>query len=165
MSSEAVPGKPQAIVLGPDDGRAFWFLNTLTLNKVEGRHSDGALSIVDHRVPAGYAPPPHSHRHSHEAFLILEGEFEGFCGDQPWQAGAGAMVFLPRGVPHGFKVSEAGPGRALLVLAPGGGFDDFVATMGDPAGRLELPEPVPPDPARVTEIAAAHGIDILPPPR
>jgi hypothetical protein len=50
------------------------------------------------------------------------------------------------------------------VLAPGGGFDDFVASLGDPAARLELPEPVPPDPARIVEIAAAHGIDILPPP-
>lgn len=165
MSSETAPDRPQAVVLGPDDGRAFWFLNTLTINKVEGRHSDGELNIVDHRVPPGYAPPPHTHRHSHEAFLILEGEFEGFCGDRPWQAGAGAIVFLPRGVPHGFKVSQAGPGRALLVLAPGGGFDDFVAAMGDPADRLDLPEAVPPDPARVTEIAAAHGIDILPPPK
>jgi hypothetical protein len=73
-------------------------------------------------------------------------------------------VFLPRGVPHGFSVSKAAPGRALLVLAPGGGFDDFVASLGDPAARLELPEPVPPDPARIVEIAAAHGIDILPPP-
>ena len=154
----------EAIVLAADEGEAYWFLNTLTLNKVESNHTDGAVSIVDHRVPAGFAPPPHTHRHSHEAFFILEGEFEGFCGQTPWRAGAGSLVFLPKGVPHGFSVSASGPGRALLILAPGGAFDDFVAALGEPAPRLALPEPTPPDPARVVEIAAAHGIDILPPP-
>ena len=154
----------KALVLGPDDGRAFWFLNTLTINKVQSDHSDEMLNIVDHRVPPGFAPPPHTHRHSHEAFFILDGEFSGFCDQEPWKAGPGSLVFLPKGVPHGFQVSETAPGRALLILAPAGGFDDFVAALGEPAQRLELPDPVPPDPARVVEIAAAHGIEILPPP-
>jgi quercetin dioxygenase-like cupin family protein len=150
--------------MAADEGQAFWFLNTLTINKVGHRDTEGRLSIVDHRVPAGFAPPPHVHRDSDEAFFILDGEFEGFCGDRTWTAGPGSLVFLPRGVPHGFNVSEAGPGRAILVLSPGG-FDQFVAALGEPAERLELPVPVPPDPARVVEIAAAHGIEILPPPQ
>jgi hypothetical protein len=45
--------------------------------------------------------------------------------------------------PHGFKVSEAGPGRTIIVTAPGG-FDEFVAVLGEPAADLRLPEPVPP---------------------
>ena len=55
------------------------------------------------------------------------------------------------------------PGRTLLILAPAG-FDQFVAELGEPAQQLVLPEPVPPDPARVLAIAAAHGIHVLPPP-
>jgi len=61
-------------VMAADDGQAFWFLNTLTINKVRSDDSQGQLSIVDHRVPAGFAPPPHIHQASDEAFLVLDGE-------------------------------------------------------------------------------------------
>ena len=77
------------------------------------------MSIVDHRVPAGYAPPAH-HHHDDETFYILDGDFSVRCGDQSWQVGPGSLVFLPRNVPHGFVVSDAGPGRTLLITAPGG---------------------------------------------
>jgi quercetin dioxygenase-like cupin family protein len=150
-------------VLAADEGQAFWFLNTLTINKVGDQDTQGRLSIVDHRVPAGFMPPPHIHRGTDEVLYILEGQFEGFCGQWSWQAACGSLVFLPRDVPHGFRVSDAGPGRALIILAPAG-FDRFVADLGEPAEQLVLPDPVPPDPARVVEVAAAHGIDILPPP-
>jgi quercetin dioxygenase-like cupin family protein len=151
------------VVLTGDQGTAMWFLNTLTITKVASADTGGRLSILDHRCPAGFAPPPHIHRESDEAFYVLEGWFEGFCGEQSWKAGPDTLVFLPRGIPHGFRVAEAEPGRLLLILAPGG-FDRFVADLGEPAGQLVLPEPAVPDPVRVAEIAAAHGIHLIPPP-
>ncbi len=156
--------KTGGFVMAPDEGQAFWFLNTLTINKVRSDDSQGQLSIVDHRVPAGFAPPPHIHQASDEALLVLDGEFEGFCGDQAWRAGPGSLVYLPHGIPHGFTVSAAGPGRIIVVVSPGG-FDQFVAAVGEPARDLRLPEPIPPDPALITQLAAAHGIEILPPPQ
>ena len=155
--------KTGGFVMAADEGQAFWFLNTLTINKVRSDDTGGQLSIVDHRVPAGFAPPPHIHQASDEA-LVLDGELEGFCGDQAWRAGPGSLVYLPHGIPHGFTVSAAGPGRIIVVVSPGG-FDQFVAAAGEPARDLRLPEPVPPDPALITQLAAAHGIEILPPPQ
>ncbi len=70
---------------------------------------------------------------------------------------------MPRAIPHGFTVSDAGPGRIIIVASPGG-FDQFVAADGEPALDLCLPVPVPPDPARLGRLAAAHGIQILPAP-
>jgi quercetin dioxygenase-like cupin family protein len=156
--------KTGGFVMAADEGQAFWFLNTLTINKVRSDDSQGQLSIVDHRVPAGFAPPPHIHQASDEALLVLDGQFEGFCGDQAWRAGPGSLVYLPHGIPHGFTVSAAGPGRIIVVVSPGG-FDQFVAAVGEPAPDLRLPEPIPPDPALITQLAAAHGIEILPPPQ
>ncbi len=68
-------------------------------------------------------------------------------------------MFLPRDVPHGFTVSQNGPGRTLLILAPGG-FDEVVSALGTPASELRLPGPdVPmPDRERLDAVAAAHGI-------
>jgi mannose-6-phosphate isomerase-like protein (cupin superfamily) len=156
--------KTGGFVMAADEGQAFWFLNTLTINKIRSDDSQGLLSIVDHRVPAGFAPPPHIHQASDEAFLVLDGEFDGFCGDRAWRAWPGSLVYLPHGIPHGFTVSKAGPGRIIVVVSPGG-FDQFVAAAGEPARGLRLPDPVAPDPARITQLAAAHGIQILPPPQ
>ena len=156
--------KTGGFVMAADDGQAFWFLNTLTINKVSSDDSQGQLSIIDHRVPAGFAPPPHIHQASDEALLVLDGELEGFCGNQAWRAGPGSLVYLPHGIAHGFTVSAASPGRLIVVVSPGG-FDQFVAAAGQPTSELRLPEPVAPDPARLTQLAAAHGIRILPPPQ
>lgn len=145
-------------VLAADEGQAFWFLNSLTINQVGSDHSQGRLSIVDHRAPARFAPPPHIHQASDQAFLGLGGQFEG-GGDQAWRAGAGSLVFLPQAIPHGFTVSDAGPGRIIIV--PPGGFEQLAAA-GQPAKALRLPEPVPTDPARLTQLAAATSTRSLP---
>lgn len=150
-------------VLAADEGQPFWFLNCLAINKINSDDSQGLLTIADHRMPAGFAPPPHIHQASDEAFVVMDGELEGFCGEQAWRAGPGSLVYLPHGTPHGFTVSGTGPGRIIVVVTPGG-FDQFVAAAGVPAGDLRLPEPAAPDPLRITQLAAAHGIRILPPP-
>ena len=150
-------------VLGPDEGEPFWFLNTLTINKIGGEHSDDGLSVVEHRMPAGFTPPAHVHHGVDEAFYVIEGELTVFCGDDEWTAGPGSIVFLPRDVPHGFRVSADAPARSLIMVAPAG-FDRFVAALGEAPTSLTLPHPVEPDPARVVALAAAHGITILPPP-
>jgi mannose-6-phosphate isomerase-like protein (cupin superfamily) len=87
-------------VLAADDGQAIWFLNTLTITKVGSDQCHGQMSIVDHRVPPGFAPPPHVHHRSDEALLVLDGQLEGFCGDHRWRAGPGSLVFMPRAIPR-----------------------------------------------------------------
>ena len=77
MSSDIRATAPAGFVAAPDQGQAFWFLNTLTITKVTSGDSQGRLSIVDHRVPPGFATPPHTHHHSDEAFLISA------CGSPP----------------------------------------------------------------------------------
>jgi mannose-6-phosphate isomerase-like protein (cupin superfamily) len=149
----------QGFVLGPDDGKAFWWLGSLTLNKVTGSSSKGAVDIVDHRVPAGYNPPSHIHTYQDEVFYIIEGQFAVHCGDQHWDAGPGSLVFLPRQVEHGFTVTGDGPGRTLLINAPAG-FADLITELGVSATELVLPGPdVPvPDDERAGAVSEAHGI-------
>ncbi len=146
-------------VLGPDEGEALWWAGSLNLVKLAGRTTGGGLDVLDHRVPAGYAPPLHVHAGQDEVFYVLDGEFSVRCGDERWSAGPGSMLFLPRGVPHGFSVSDAGPGRTLIMTTPAG-FADLVSELGVPATDLVLPGPdLPaPDPERLAAVARAHGI-------
>jgi quercetin dioxygenase-like cupin family protein len=149
----------EGFVLGSDEGDAYWWLGSLTINKLSGRRTQGGIDIVDHRVPAGYAPPPHVHSDQDEVFYIIDGQFAIRCGAQHWQAGPGSLVFLPREVPHGFTVSNDGPGQTLLINAPAG-FADVVSELGEAARQLVLPGPdvAMPDPERIATISEAHGI-------
>lgn len=151
-------GRTAGFHLGTDDGAAYWWGGALSLVKVSSDDSQGGLSIVDHRVPAGYAPPAHTHEAEDEVFFVLDGTFEMTCGDDVFRAEPGSLVFLPRGVRHAYAVSDDGPARALLILTPGG-FDGFVREMGASAVRLTLPGPDGPvlDPAEAARISAAHG--------
>jgi quercetin dioxygenase-like cupin family protein len=159
--SAAASGPPsgQGFVLGPDDGDAYWWLGSLTLTKVGGAATRGAMDIVDHRVPAGYAPPPHVHSDSDEVFYVISGELAVRCGDQHWTAGPGSLVFLPRLVPHGFTVSDDGPARTLLINAPAG-FAEVITELGQATTELALPgaDMATPAPARIGAVAEAHGI-------
>jgi quercetin dioxygenase-like cupin family protein len=152
------PSGGTGFVLGEDEGDGYFWLGSLTINKVGSSQTLSGLSIVDHRVPAGYAPPAHQH-HDDETFYILEGQFAVRCGQQSWLAGPGSLVFLPRDIPHGFVVSGAGPGRTLLITAPGG-FDEVISELGTATDSRSLPGPdVPmPDPDRIQSVSEAHGI-------
>jgi mannose-6-phosphate isomerase-like protein (cupin superfamily) len=146
-------------VLGPDDGDAYHWLGSLTLNKVTRAHTRGDVDIVDHRVPPAYAPPVHVHRDQDEVFFIIEGELDVTCGTDAWHAGPGSLVFLPRGVAHGFAVTGTTGARTLLINAPAG-FADVISELGSPANGLTLPgsDAPMPDPQRIGEVSRAHGI-------
>jgi len=83
----------QGFVLGPDEGEAYWWLGSLTLNKVTRDATRGDMDIVDHRVPAGYSPPLHIHSAQDEVFYVIDGQFAAFrehfqAGYQPPDAEA-----------------------------------------------------------------------------
>ena len=55
MKSQS-PTRTSGFVVAVDEGQPFWFLNTLTITKVGSDQCHDQMSIVDHRVPPGFAP-------------------------------------------------------------------------------------------------------------
>ena len=53
----------------------------------------------------GPAAPPHVHQDVDEVFYVLDGEVEFLIGDKRRAARKGALVFVPRGTVHGFRLS------------------------------------------------------------
>jgi hypothetical protein len=134
MNSDNRATAPPGFVAAPDQGKAFWFLNTLTISKAGSDDTQRRLSIVDHRVPPGFAPPPHIHQHSDEAFLILDGDFDRFAGTRPGRPGRAAWCSSTRH-PARLHRLPSRPGRAIIVLSPGG-FDHFVAALASRPGSF-----------------------------
>ncbi len=158
-------GGTGGFVLAPDQGDAYHWLGTLSISKVMGSDTGGRLDLVDHRVPAGYAPPTHLHRDADEVFYLVDGTLEVSCGEDSWHVEPGSVVFLPRGVPHGFVAGADRPARTLLVNA-GAGFGEVVVELGTRTNGLELPgEDVPmPEPEQIGAVSARYGIEQVPPP-
>lgn len=69
-------------------------------------------------------PPLHLHRDVDEAFFVLEGHYDFHCGEDRIEAGPGAFVLLPRGLPHRYRAGADG-GRVLMFFPPGGAEDYF----------------------------------------
>lgn len=150
--------------LADGEGDAVWFLGTLMTVKVDAAKTDGAYMLIECLLAPGFGPPPHIHHADDEAFYILEGELSGSCGDHTWRGGPGSFIFMPRGIPHTFKVESPTPAR-VLQLGNGSGFERFVTEAGVPAQALTLP-PAPPGPTEITRMLATapkYEIEILTP--
>lgn len=156
-------GSPVFSGVGPGDGYAYWTLGMLMVVKVRARDTGGRLSVCEFLCPPGYATPLHVHRREDETWWVLEGRVRYRCGDSDFEAGPGACVYMPLGIPHGFKVIGSGNARLLHASIPGGS-EEFHAEMGVPAAELTTPPPLPVDLARAVEVGAKYGMDTVGPP-
>ena len=79
-------------------------------------------------------------------------------------AGPGTSVFMPRGVPHTFRVQSA-TARVLGIMTPGD-FESLFRELGVPATRRTLPAPgtVPFDVPRVMAEQRRRGTEVVGPP-
>jgi quercetin dioxygenase-like cupin family protein len=153
--------QPQA--LSQEEGSTFWFLNNLITVKATTESTGGSYSLCHQVSPPGAATPYHLHHFEDEAFYILEGESTFICDGQKTIAGPGEYLFLPRGIPHGIRVTGARPTTMLILAMPGTGFVGMMQEMGEPAAERVLPKPAPPDMKKLTRLCAKYGIDLLGP--
>jgi quercetin dioxygenase-like cupin family protein len=151
------PGPAAPFVNTSPAGDPVWFLGARTWERATAAQSGGALGIVEHLLEPGFGSPYHLHHNEDEEFFVIEGQIRFFSEGQSWVAGAGGFAFLPREIAHGFRVEGDAPARVLLMVTPGG-FEGFVTELSEPA-----PPTAAPDMARLMQVAANYGIDILGP--
>jgi quercetin dioxygenase-like cupin family protein len=155
--------KPLTQRVDEGEEQAFWFLNNLCIVKATTDSTGGAFSMVYQLAPPGHATPYHLHHSEDEAFYVLDGEFTFICNGKKTVVGPGGYMFLPRGIPHGIKVSSTSPSEMLIFAMPGSGFVGMMMEMAIPATERVLPEPKQPDIEKLTRLCAKYQIDILGP--
>ena len=87
---------------------------------------------------------------------MLEGEYVMHLDGEDVRCPAGSFVFIPTGVPHGFRVGDL-PSRKLNFYFPAamtGYFDDLAAALG----RRDVTH------EELAEIARAHAMEVVGPP-
>ena len=121
--------QPVGVVRDAGTGRVVSLgeAGTVTL-KLVGAESAGTLAAYEFVTPPETAGPPmHLHRAWDEVFYVLEGEMTFLIAGQTHVVGAGAFVFIPRGVAHTFWNASTAPARQLTVFTPAGIEDYFDA--------------------------------------
>ena len=109
----------RGFVVLPDQGRLLDLGNFQAVVLADGDQTSGALTVLQtQNEPHGFGPPLHRHRDAAEAFFVLEGEYLMFLDGEQHRCPPGAFVYVPRDVPHTFKVSSEGPGKKLNLFTP-----------------------------------------------
>lgn len=114
----------------PDSSRVYHAFGDSIRIRIPSTQTGGTLSVIETHTPPGSGPPLHVHHREHEAFHVVEGEFEFQVGDEVIRAEPGAMLFAPKEVPHRFQNVGATPGRMVVTLVPGG-FEQFFVEAHD----------------------------------
>jgi len=109
-------------------------------------------------VPASEGPPIHIHHNEDEDIHVIAGEYHFWLDGAVSRAGPGTSVFLPRGVPHTFRIVSKTPGRNVAVLTPGG-FETFFADVA--ARDLRFPA----DNGTLAQLGERYGVEFLGPPQ
>lgn len=145
----------RGFVVLPDEGRLLDLGNFQAVVLADGHQGSGDLSVLQtQNEPPGFGPPLHRHRDAAEAFFVLEGEYLMFLEDEQYVCPAGAFVYVPRDVPHTFKVSSDGPGKKLNLFTPAamvGFFEELAAA--EAAGTAT--------PSVLDQIATSNHMEVL----
>jgi mannose-6-phosphate isomerase-like protein (cupin superfamily) len=149
-------------ILQANEGEAIWYTAARMTLKATSESTGGALSLVEVLAPPDFAPPWHVHHRDDEMFYILDGSFLFKCGDELFEGGKGAFVFLPRDIPHSLKNVGQTQARYLALGTPAG-LDQYFVDAGVPALEEGL-RPQPIDFQQMAAIAAKYGVEILGPP-
>jgi quercetin dioxygenase-like cupin family protein len=127
---------------------------------LDGKATDGQLMMGRFDVSKGEAPPYHTHTREDEIFLLIKGTALVWHDDQEYELAEGGVVFLPKGVPHAYRITSD-KADVLMINTPAGIEGMFRASGRDKSTPRPPDFTITPDPA----VAAEYGNVIVGPPR
>ena len=146
----------RCFVVAPGGGRLIDLGDFEMRVKADSADTAGVVSVLEATEPPGFGPPIHVHDDAAEAFYVLDGEYVMSLDGEEHRCPAGSFIFIPVGVPHGFRVGER-PSRKLNFYFPAAMtdyFDDLAAAFA----RADVTD------GELAEIAEAHKMQIVGPP-
>jgi quercetin dioxygenase-like cupin family protein len=135
--------------------------------RLTSQETAGSLALIEHVGREGAGTPLHRHTREAEAFIVLDGDLDGWSDDDHTVVTAGDTLYLPAGSEHAFRIRSA-TARFLVLITPAG-FEQFFVTQGtatDPDVELP-PVPGPPPPEimeRLAQVLGDYGVSITGPP-
>jgi len=158
------PATGQIVIRHADAGEAIWAVGSLFTVKLAAEESGGPISVMHVVSAPGGATPLHVHHQEAEAFYLLDGEMTYQAGDETVELRSGSFVYLPKDVPHRFRIRGLKPATFLAFGTPGG-VEHLYREVGIPATERVLPPPpTQADFDRWPKAAPKYGLELLGPP-
>lgn len=155
------------VVRSADEAPASWAMGSLFEHLVAGAETGGALGVSLVTQPPGIATPLHVHSREAEAFFVLDGSLSYQAGEDLHHLTGGSFIYLPRGVPHAFRITGDRPARLLAMVVPGG-LLALYDEVGMPAPEHRLPGadgvPIDVEIGRWNEVGPRYGLQVVGPP-
>lgn len=120
-----------------NERQAYWNNGGLWTVLASGDQTGNSYCLIEQLLPQGPAQAPHHFVDRDEVYYILDGQGTFFLGERIEKAEKGALVFVPRGTVHGFRVDS--PTMLLLNLHTPAGFERLLPHTGQPATERALP--------------------------
>jgi len=145
-------------------GQSFSYLGNLATILASSADTNGQFGLIELLVKPGNEPPMHVHEREDELFYVVQGEVDYILDGHAISAITGSSVFLPRGIPHTFRVRSAQ--AWLLVFVTPAGFEGYFKEVAEPTTTLEMPVSLgfsEKQIERCIETAAKYGVRFLTP--
>ena len=159
------PGRTVPVKRTGGSGAAIWAMGGLFEHLVGAGDTNGELAVSLVTQPPGTGSPLHVHTREAEAWYLLEGSMNYLAGGELFHLAAGDFIYLPRDVPHAFRVTGSAPARFLGLTLPGG-LMDLYDEVGVPADERRLPDRgvSAEEIARWNELGPRYGLRVVGPP-
>jgi quercetin dioxygenase-like cupin family protein len=152
-----------AYLAQPDQQQTLEWLDGSTFSVLlDSAATNGQLTVGRFAVGKGEAPPFHMHTREDEIFMLIKGTALLWLGEEEMELSEGGIVFLPKNVPHGYRITS-NTADLLMIATPAG-----IEGMFRHAGRdvsTPRPEGFAISREKLAEAADLHGQVILGPPR
>lgn len=129
---------------------------------LDSEATEGQLLVARFDTSEGVASPHHMHTLEDEVFMMISGTARFWCGQEELDLAEGGIVFLPRNVPHAYRVTSA-KANMLIICTPGGS-EGLYRYVGRDRGTPR-PDGWKITPERLAEGAQMFGSIIVGPPR
>lgn len=103
------PGESDAVQLGQN----------VCVFKVKGEHTDDQFGLFELTMqPGSGGPSPHIHKQMTEIFYVVEGKVELTLDEKKSIAQPGAVMVVPKNVPHAFANPGKVQSKLLIMFCP-----------------------------------------------
>jgi quercetin dioxygenase-like cupin family protein len=138
-----------------------WLGNSTIELLLDSDATEGQVFMSRSSLLAGDASPVHMHTKEDEIFLVLDGSAIFWFGDERYDLETGGVVYLPRNVPHAYRMTAD---TELLTICTPAGVEKFFRAAGH---DVSTPKPSGWEisPATVAAATEGTGVQILGPPR
>src|SRR5262245_47149081 len=153
----------KTLIVKRGEGTPLWMFGSLFEIKARADETGGAFTVMEMTIAPAPGPPPHRHNGA-EVVYVLEGSLRFVVENKSFDAGAGSLLYFPKGTLEHFENTTDKSARVLVFYIPGG-MDKFFQEAAEPAKTRSLPPPssAPPDIARLTQIAKKYGLELVAP--